>query len=53
MLPSGDDVARAINKFLSATYARQLCGSASSGLTALVRQGDSSTENIFLKVNWI
>ena len=38
MLPSGDDVARAINKFLAATYARQLCGSASGGLTALVRQ---------------
>ena len=38
MLPSGDDVARAINKFLAATYARQLCGSASGGLSALVRQ---------------
>ena len=38
MLPSGDDVARAINKFLAATYARQLCGSASAGLAALVRQ---------------
>ena len=44
MLPSGDDVARAINKFLAATYARQLCGGASGGLSALVRQGRDSID---------
>ena len=49
MLPSGDEVARAINKFLAATFSRQLCGSASSGLAAFVYEFMPEEERVGAK----